>query len=129
MQSYQKENFLFLEGDEFISVDDDKTPSILGTGTEDYFLSGFYFNKGTFAAPFHGLTVKDKEKSRISVYRFRIADAIPFKKSFHFEIEHGLTWAHGVSADYSSVAYWYQNEPHTEFAPLITAESDLEPME
>lgn len=129
MQSYQKENFLFLEGDEFISVDDDKTPSILGTGTEDYFLSGFYFNKGTFAAPFHGLTVKDKEKSRISVYRFRIPDAIPFKKSIHVEIEHGLTWAHGVGADYSSVAYWYQSEPHAEFAPQITASSDLDPME
>lgn len=129
MQAYQKEHFLFLEGDEFISVDDDKTPSILGTGTEDYFLSGFYFNKGTFAAPFHGLTIKDKEKSRISVYRFRVSDAIPFKKSFHFEIEHGLTWAHGVSSDYSSVAYWYQSEPHAEFAPPITADSDLAPME
>ena len=129
MQSYQKENFLFLEGDEFIAVDDEKTPSILGTGTEDYFLSGFYFNKGTFAAPFHGLTIKDKEKSRISVYRFRVSDAIPFKKSLRFEIEHGLTWAHGVGADYSSVAYWYQTEPHSEFAPPITASSDLAPVE
>lgn len=129
MQGYQKENFLFLEGDEFISVDDEKTPSVLGTGTEDYFLSGFYFNKGVFAAPFHGLTIKDKEKSRISVYRFRVSDAIPFKKSIHVEIEHGLTYLHGVSADYSSVAYWYQTEPHAEFAPMINAESDLAPME
>lgn len=129
MQNYQKDNLLFLEGDEFISVDDDKTPSVLGTGTEDYFLSGFYFNKGTFAAPFHGLTIKDNEKSRISAYRFRVSDAISFKKSIHVEIEHGLTYLHGVGADYSSVAYWYQSEPHAEFAPPITAESDLDPME
>lgn len=115
MQGYETDKLTFLEGDELIYVDDEKKPSIAGTGTEDYFLSGYYFNKGTFSAPFHGLTIKDREKSRISTYRFRIADAIPFTKSIKVTFEHGLTSFDAVEADYSSAAYWYQEEPHFDF--------------
>ncbi|MCX6267205.1 MAG: DUF2961 domain-containing protein, partial [Bacteroidetes bacterium] len=39
----------FLEGDEMIYIDGEKKPSIHGTGTEDYFSAGWYFNKGEFA--------------------------------------------------------------------------------
>ena len=35
--------FCWLEGDEHIYVDDAKTPAFIGTGTEDYFNSTFYF--------------------------------------------------------------------------------------
>ncbi|MNI33556.1 hypothetical protein D3C73_875130 [compost metagenome] len=46
---------------------------------------------------------------KMKQYRFHIVDPI-FRESLRFLIEHG----HGTpqSNDYSSVAYWYQSEPH-----------------
>ena len=112
MQGRRPFSFWFLEGDEMIYVDDEQhPPAIHGTGTEDYFNAGWYFNKGTFSAPYHGLTIKDPIRSRISAYRFHIEDPIPFKKRIRVTIEHGgINDAPG--SDYSSTAYWYQTEPH-----------------
>jgi hypothetical protein len=118
MQSYNND-MQYLEGDEMVYVDGEKHPSIWGTGTEDYFNSGWYFNKGEFAAPFHGLIIKDDTLGRIAAYRFHIVDAIPFKKSIRFTIEHGDQ--NVESADYSGTAYWYQLEPHKKFPPMIGA--------
>jgi len=118
MQSYER-GMQYLEGDEMVFVDGEKFPSVYGTGTEDYFNSGWYFNKGEFAAPYHGLILKDDSLSRIAAYRFHILDAIPFTKSLRFEIEHGTE--NIERADYSSTAYWYQREPHKPFPPLLPA--------
>ncbi len=118
MQSY-KRNLWFLEGDEMVYVDGEKFPSVYGTGTEDYFTGGWYFNKGEFSGPVHGLIIKDDSLARIAVYRFHVGDAIPFKKSIKFTIEHGH--ANSENADYSSTAYWYQMEPHKPFPPLLKA--------
>lgn len=110
MQSYDKGSLLFLDGDEMFYVDGEVLPSIHGTGTEDYFQSGWYFDRGCFSAPFHGLTLMDRANARVSAYRFHVPDTIPFQKSIRATIEHG----HGnmLQEDYSSVAYWYQMEPH-----------------
>lgn len=118
MQSYQR-RLWFLEGDEMAYVDGETFPSVYGTGTEDYFTSGWYFNKGEFAAPYHGLILKDDSLARIAAYRFQVGDAIPFQKSLRFTIEHGH--ANSEEADYSSTAFWYQKEPHRPFAPLLKA--------
>lgn len=118
MQSYNND-MQYLEGDEYVYVDGEKKPSIAGTGTEDYFNSGWYFNRGVFAAPYHGLILKDDSLQRIAAYRFHILDAIPFSSSLRFTIEHGDQNAE--IADYSSTAYWYQKEPHKPFAPLASA--------
>ncbi|TSA24066.1 MAG: DUF2961 domain-containing protein [Bacteroidetes bacterium] len=109
IQSYDG-SFAFLEGNEMIYVDGEKKPSIVGTGTEDYFSSGWYFKTGEFAGPYHGLVLKDDSLGRISAYRLNIVDPIPFKKHIVFTIEHG----HGNQeiADYSSTIYWYQLEDH-----------------
>ncbi|MBC7187365.1 MAG: DUF2961 domain-containing protein, partial [Calditrichaeota bacterium] len=106
----------FLEGDEMIYVDGESTPSIYGTGTEDYFTSGWYFNRGTYAGPLHGCIIKDEEQAKVVAYRFHVGDAIPFRRSLLVTMEHG----HGneVPSDYSSVAFWYQREPHKTLAPL-----------
>ncbi len=118
MQPYGK-SLWYLEGDEMIYVDGEKFPSIYGTGTEDYFTSGWYFKNGEFYAPYHGLIIKDDENARIAAYRHHILDAIPFKKSINVSIEHG----HGNAeiCDFSSVAYWYQKEPHKKFKPIKEA--------
>jgi len=46
-----------------------------------------------------------------------IVDPIIFRRSIRFSIEHG----HGnaQSNDYSSVAYWYQREPHKSFPEML----------
>ncbi len=108
MQSYHG-GLQFLEGDEMVYVDGESYPSIYGTGTEDYFTSGWYFNRGEFAAPYHGLILKEDSLGRIAAYRFHILDTIPFKQSLRFTIEHG----HGnhLANEMSSVAYWYAERP------------------
>jgi hypothetical protein len=116
MQSYDG-GLSFLEGDEMIYVDGEKEASVKGTGTEDYFNSGWYFNTGEFAAPYHGLILKDDSLGRIAAYRFHVLDVIPFRKSIRALIEHGDR--NTEVADYSGTAYWYQREPHRPFAQMM----------
>lgn len=116
MQSYDKGSLLMLQGDEYITVDNEETPSLIGTGTEDYFQGGWFWNKGAFHAPYHGLTVMDEVNSKYSAYRLHVPDAVPFNKSIKVEIEHGH--ANMLQQDYSSVAYWYQQEPHSDFGEI-----------
>ena len=105
-----------LEGWESIYVDGETTPSIPGTGNEDYFNSGFYFSKGPYSAPHWGCTVRSYLTSRCAAYRFHIDDPIPFQQSLVVDMDHGYT--NQVETDYSSVAYWYQAEPHAAFPAL-----------
>ncbi len=104
----------FLEGDEIFTVDGEFRG--MGTGTEDYFSGGWYFDAGPFAAPYHGLVLKDDERGRIAAYRWHLPDPVRFRDSIRMEIEHG----HGNEevADYATVAYWYQVEPHGALPPL-----------
>src|SRR5262249_10269878 len=90
-------------------------PSINGTGTEDYFSSGWYFDRGLYSAPYHGVLIKDTDNGRVSAYRWHIEDAMPFHSSIRVTIEHGTENNH--ECDYSSVAYWYQTEPPAPFGP------------
>lgn len=141
-QAPWKQGFDFLEGDEQIYIDGESFPSIHGTGTEDYFNGGWYFINGPFAAPYHGLILKDEMRSRVIAYRFHIADPIPFQQSIRVDMEHGgpnadtlavansggnpvdfknIDWQGAndtPGCDYSSVAFWYQAEPHGNFAPM-----------
>jgi len=112
-ESY-RDNLEFLEGDEFFYVDGEFRGQ--GTGTEDYFNGGWYFQHGEFEAPFHGVVVRDEQRGRIAAYRWHVLDPVPFRDSIRVELEHG----HGnlEVADYTTVAYWYQTEPHVPFPPL-----------
>lgn len=125
MQRIRGRGLGYLEGDERVFVDGEKTPSIIGTGTEDYFSSGWYYDTGVYSAPYHGVTIKDTEKSRINTYRWHIEDPIPFTKSIRFDIEHGGT-NDEPNVDYTSVAYWYQTHPKPPFPALPR---DLMPVE
>ena len=103
-----EEGYGFLEGDEIFTVDGDFRGQ--GTGTEDYFNGGWYFQDGPFAAPYHGVVMMDPEKGRVAAYRWHLPDPVRFRDSIRLELEHG----HGneAVADYATVAYWYQTEPH-----------------
>jgi len=48
---------------------------------------------------------------------FHIEDPIRFNKSIRATIEHGH--ANDQANDYSSVAYWYQLEPHKPFESFL----------
>jgi hypothetical protein len=103
------------EGDDMIFIDGEEwPPSLHGTGTEDYFNTAWCPTE-TYSAPYHGITLPggDNWRDQISLYRFHIEDPISFTKSIRVTIEHGH--ANKRSDDYSSVAYWYQREPHKPF--------------
>ena len=113
------------EGDDMFFVDGETLPSINGTGTEDYFLGAWDFNGKPFAYGLFGAPVVGQERAgeRWSVYRFHLDSPIPFTKSLRATIEHGH--ANDRADNYSSVAYWYQTEPHAAFPPLPPVEARL----
>jgi hypothetical protein len=101
----------YLEGNEQISVDGEASPSIVGTGTEDFFNGGWYWDSGPLALALHGLGVKEEWTSnRTTPWRHLLPDAVPFRDGFVGRIEHGS--ANAVrDASYSSVAFWYSDAP------------------
>ena len=118
MSVLQNQDGWFGEGDDMFFIDGEKTPSINGTGTEDYFLGAWDFSSHPFSYELFGAPVlgNESEGSRSSVYRFHLDSPIPFKNSLKATIEHGH--ANHRSDDFFSVAYWYQTEPHAAFPPL-----------
>ena len=101
------------EGDDMIFVDGEKwPPSVHGTGTEDYFLSAYGFPT-RYEGPYHGVVLMGDTydwTGRWIAYRFHIEDPVVFRKSIQVTIEHGH--ANDRQDDWTSVAYWYQDEPH-----------------
>ena len=122
--AYHQNYTWFGEGDDMIFVDGEKwPPSLHGTGTEDYFCEAWGFPSGEYSGPYTGVSLgKDVigYSGKWSVYRFHIEDPVHFRKSIRVTIEHGH--ANDQGNDYSSVAYWYQAEPHKPFAPLPAAQ-------
>lgn len=124
---YQSSPGWFGEGDDFFFIDGEKEPSLRGTGTEDYFCDGWGFRQQDgpyYGAPFwEGTAAGD----RGSVYRWHIPDPVAFKKSLRVEIEHkgSQVFPNGQHSGFierddlfSSVAFWYQTEPHKPWPPL-----------
>jgi hypothetical protein len=113
------------EGDDMFFIDGETTPSINGTGSEDYFLGAWDFDGKSFAYPLFGAPVKGDERAgaRWSVYRFHLDSPIPFTKSLRATIEHGH--ANDRADNFYSVAYWYQTEPHAPFPRLPTVDDRL----
>ncbi|HTT90351.1 MAG TPA: extracellular solute-binding protein [Acidimicrobiales bacterium] len=108
------------EGDDMIFIDGEAwPPSLHGTGTEDYFNAAWGFPSGAYAGPYHGISLASSVQEHFglwSMYRFHIEDPVRFARSVRVTIEHGH--ANDQGNDYSSVAYWYQHEPHRPLPPL-----------
>ena len=117
MSVLQNQDGWWGEGDDMFFVDGEKTPSINGTGSEDYFLGAWDFGH-PFAYQLYGAPVVGPELigGRWSLYRFHLDSPIPFTKSLRATIEHGH--ANVRSDNFFSVAYWYQTEPHAAFPAL-----------
>jgi hypothetical protein len=111
----------FGEGDEKIYIDGETTPSIWGTGTEDYFLSAWGLKKTS--TPYFGVPYFDQwgiVGGHTSAYRWHLTDPIVFNTGIKVTLEHfgwispdenpdyrSTSWNERED-DYSSVAFWYQ---------------------
>lgn len=110
------------EGDDMMTIDGDSRPTLNGTGLEDYFAGAWNFNllNREYNFPYFGYSRKGNAHpdytGRHSMYRFHLEDPVTFDQSIRVSIEHGTNNNRGD--DYSSVAYWYQTEPHLKFPPL-----------
>lgn len=111
------------EGDDMFFIDGEEWPSSLhGTGTEDYFNTS-WSPKALFSHPFYGYGRVNDDigwLGRTHVYRFHITDPVYFQESLRFSIEHGHN--NNLTLDMATVAYWYQNEPHKQFPPIVDRE-------
>ncbi len=65
--------------------DDDKYPTLCGTGTEDYIATGW--GQGVFINRFHGSLVSDDKEGLYSFYRFHIPDQVQFRKNCKVTIQ------------------------------------------
>ena len=124
------------EGDDRFYIDGEAEPRLRGTGSEDYFCDAWGIRE--MEGLFYGCTIMEgwDTFNRITAYRFHIQDPVPFKKSLKVTIEHkgarqkpDGSWVGFVERadDFSSVAYWYQTEPHVEFTKMPPAEERLYP--
>ncbi|WP_274652355.1 glycoside hydrolase family 172 protein [Paenibacillus humicola] len=107
------------EGDDMWMVDGEPWPgSLHGTGTEDFFNSSWCPNE-LYAHPYFGyarIPGKLGWMGRTHCYRFFLEDPVYFEKSLRASIEHGHN--NNLTLDLSTVAYWYQSEPHKPFPAM-----------
>jgi hypothetical protein len=104
------------EGDEMIFIDGESwPPSLHGTGSEDALNQAYSMQPNAYL--YNGSSIYEGYSHGYQTsYVFYIANPVRFARSIRASIEHG----HGnhLSNDYSSVAYWYQKEPHRKFGIL-----------
>jgi len=122
----------------FFMDGDQEFPTIAGTGTEDYFCGSYNFTQRNqngdrayidFSSPYTGFAVVrpddqmlDFAQTRFSMYRWHITDPVRFDQDLKVTIQ-ALGWRSGgrylpLQDDISSVAFWYQTEPHQPFPTL-----------
>lgn len=118
----------------FFMDGDGEFPTINGTGTEDYFCGSYNFeNRKTkqyqeFSTPYAGMHQVIRPDglynatTSFGLYRWHIIDPIRFKSDLRITIQ-DLGWRHdgrylAQQSDISSVAFWYQMEPHGSFPKL-----------
>ena len=98
-----------MEGDERVFVDGSPYPALHGTGTEDIFNGGFYFDRGPFTLPLHGCLdrrVWPDGEERTAAYRLLLLDAVPWTSSIRAGLEAGPTGLLSIRA--RTVAYVYE---------------------
>ncbi len=111
---------------------DKKFPTICGTGTEDYFCGSYCFTVDgkyrEFTTPYAGMPqvlTPDglwNSQQRFGLYRWHVTDPVRFEKDLRVTIQ-ALGWRSdgrylALQDDISSVAFWYQQEPHAPFPEL-----------
>ena len=120
----QLSNSWFGEGEVKFFIDGDKAdPTIVGTGTEDYFGADWGL-PATYSTPYLGNLLghggKDNQAGlQWSLYRWHVPDPINFHRDLKVTIQDLGWWPNGkyqaLDDDFASTAFWYQKEPHASF--------------
>jgi hypothetical protein len=143
------ENGWWGEGEiKFYMDGDTQWPTIVGTGTEDYFCGSYDWdtrkkNKAgvevveytEYTGPYVGLhqVIRGdghyQVMQRFGMYRWHINDPIRFEKDLKVTIQ-ALGWRSDgrylpLQDDIASVVFWYQTEPHTPF-PKLPSRDELD---
>jgi hypothetical protein len=139
------ERYWWGEGEFKFYLDGDKEyPTICGTGMEDYFGGAWSFSaydeqhnmlETQYCTPFQGYpfysiqdqTIKNPYHNNIvpamrSFYRWHMPDPIRFESDIRVTVQQIGVSYRGLferQDDISSVAYWYQTEPHVSFEPML----------
>ncbi|HEY0179689.1 MAG TPA: DUF2961 domain-containing protein [Dokdonella sp.] len=100
----------FLEGDEHAYLDDAIAPAWYGTGVEDFFNGGFYFDTGAYTAALSGATEVDASAMpySTSVYRLLLTDPIVYASAMRLTQEAGFSAQNPQPLCVRSVAYAYR---------------------
>lgn len=130
------------EGEIKFFMDGDKdNATIVGTGTEDYFCGSYNFENNKthqyqeFSTAYTGLpqVIRPdglyRSQQRFGLYRWHIMDPVRFENDLKVTIQ-DLGWRHAgrylpQQSDVTTVAFWYQREPHAPF-PKLPSIDDLE---
>lgn len=114
---------------------DTEYPTLCDNGTEDYFGGAWNFGydpnkedapEQVFESPFLGMplahTRNQHGSKKFSMYRWHVQDCIGFKQDIKVTVQ-ALGWYPNhkyrpLTEDISSVAYYYQCEPHVKFPVL-----------
>ena len=124
-------SYWVLESNEFIRKDREKTPGWLGTGLEDYFNGGWYY-QNVMSGPTHGLPVK--EPFRAVQYRVHSMDPTVFEESLEMEFERGPTMRGAGKpnpnlAYFESVGWAYLDRPQSAATVRLRAEDRAAPLD
>ncbi len=122
----------FGESDDHFYIDGEETPSLVGTGFEDYFSDAW--NLRTYSNLNAGVTIREwnSEDARITGFKWHILDPIMFSKSLKVEVERrsyvtivNPKTGEEVKGDFkyradflSSVSFWYQRNIATPMKPF-----------
>ena len=98
-------------GGDSIFIDGEREPSVLhGIGAEDFF--GHSWGVNEYQSQYTGTVMQEYDSNsricRLALYRFFSNDPILFRSSIRAIIG-------ALKNNYTSVAYWYQDEPHIPF--------------
>lgn len=141
------ERYWWGEGEFKFYIDGDRDfPTICGTGTEDYFGGSWSFARQedgrtaeqNYSTAFLGYPYYSSRDESVKnpyhnddappmrgLYRFHLPDPIYFEENLRVTVQQiGVSYG-GLferQDDVSSVAYWYQAEPHQPFSPLARAQ-------
>jgi hypothetical protein len=100
----------YLEGDERVYLDGSPHPAVYGTGVEDFFNGGFYFDRGPFlralhGSPYHLGPAEAGGEDVTAAYRWMPTDAITFASALSAGLESGPSGSLPMRA--RTVAYYY----------------------
>jgi hypothetical protein len=99
----------YLEGNERAYVDDATAPAWLGTGVEDFYDGGFYFDRGAYANALSGATEVDTDGNGVTAaYRLLLTDPIVYASALRLTQEAGYSLSLPRPMCVRNVAYAYR---------------------